>query len=76
MTPFETLYVESGEAAESRLRERGLTPTPPEEAARLADILILSIPDKLIGKVSGQVVPLMKPRRHADAARPGRAARR
>jgi D-apionate oxidoisomerase len=59
---FETLSVESGEAAESRLRERGLTPAPPEEAARRADILILSIPDKLIGKVSAQVVPLMKPR--------------
>ena len=59
---FQTFYVESGEAAEARLRERGLTPTPPEEAARQADIVILSIPDKLIGKVSAQVVPLMKPR--------------
>jgi hypothetical protein len=59
---FQTLYVESGEAAEARLIERGLTPTPPEEAARQADIVILSIPDKLIGKVSAQVVPLMKPR--------------
>jgi D-apionate oxidoisomerase len=59
---FETLYVESGEAAESRLRERGFTPTSPEAAARQADIVILSIPDKLIGKVSVQVVPLMKPR--------------
>jgi len=59
---FQTFYVESGEAAEARLIERGLTPTPPEEAARQADIVILSIPDKLIGKVSAQVVPLMKPR--------------
>ena len=59
---FQTFYVESGEAAEARLRERGLNPTPPEEAARQADIVILSIPDKLIGKVSAQVVPLMKPR--------------
>lgn len=59
---FQTFYVESGEAAEARLGERGLTPTPPEEAARQADIVILSIPDKLIGKVSAQVVPLMKPR--------------
>ena len=59
---FQTFYVESGEAAEARLIERGLTPTPPEVAARQADIVILSIPDKLIGKVSAQVVPLMKPR--------------
>jgi hypothetical protein len=61
-TAFQTLYVESGETAENRLRERGLKPTPPEEAARQADIVILSIPDKLIGKVSAQVVPMMKPR--------------
>jgi len=59
---FQTFYVESGEAAEARLRERGLNPTLPKEAARQADIVILSIPDKLIGKVSAQVVPLMKPR--------------
>ena len=58
---FETYYVESGEAAEASLRERGLKPTPPEEATRHADLIILSIPDKLIGKVSEQVVPLMKP---------------
>ena len=57
---FQTFYVESGEAAEKRLRERGFAPTPPEEAARQADIVILSIPDRLIGKVSAQVVPLMK----------------
>lgn len=61
-TSFETTYVEAGETAEARLRERGMKPTSPEEAARRADVIILSIPDKLIGKVSRQVVPLMKPR--------------
>jgi hypothetical protein len=57
---FQTFYVESGEAAEARLRERGLTPTQPEEAARQADVLILAIPDRLIHKVAPQVVPWMK----------------
>lgn len=61
-TLFQTFYVESGEAAENRLRERGLMPTPADEAACQADVMILAIPDRLIGKVSAQVVPLMKPR--------------
>jgi hypothetical protein len=54
------LYVEAVKPLESAACMR-LTPTLPEEAARLADIDILSNPDKLIGKVSTQVVPLMKP---------------
>ena len=58
---FTTLYVESGEAGVQRLRERGDEPTPPAEAACEADVLILAIPDKLIGKVAKAIVPLMKP---------------
>lgn len=58
---YTTLYVESGEAGIQRLRERGDTPTPPEQAAHEADVLILAIPDKLIGKASQSIVPQMKP---------------
>jgi 3-hydroxyisobutyrate dehydrogenase-like beta-hydroxyacid dehydrogenase len=58
---YRTLYVESGEAAVNRLIERGDTPTPPEMAAREADVIILAIPDKLIGKASKEIVPWMKP---------------
>jgi len=58
---YQTLYVESGEAGMQRLKERGDTPTPPEQAAQRADMLILAIPDKLIGKVSQSIVPQMKP---------------
>ena len=58
---FQTLYVESGGGGVQRLAERGDDPTPPEAAASLADVLILAIPDKLIGKASQQIVPLMKP---------------
>jgi len=57
---YTTLYVEAGEAAEQHLRERGLEPTPAEEAARQADAVILAVPDKLIGKVAAGVVPLVK----------------
>lgn len=57
---YKTLYVEVGEAAHAVLRERGLALTPPEVAAAQADVLILAIPDKLIGKASVSIVPLMK----------------
>jgi D-apionate oxidoisomerase len=58
---YETLFVEAGEAGMERLRQRGDAPTPQEEAAHRADVLILAIPDKLIGKASQSLVPLMKP---------------
>jgi D-apionate oxidoisomerase len=57
---YSTFYVEAGETAENILRERGLEPTPYEQAASEADIIILAIPDKLIEKVAGEVVPHMK----------------
>jgi len=56
-----TLYVEAGESGQERLRQRGDPATPPETAAREADVVILAIPDKLIGTVAGQIVPLLKP---------------
>lgn len=56
-----SLYVEAGEAAQEILRQRGITPTPPEQAASQADVVILAIPDRLLGKASQEVVPLMKP---------------
>lgn len=58
---FKTLYVESGETGVQRLLERGDVVTTPEQAAAEADVLILAIPDKLIGKASQSLVPLMKP---------------
>ncbi len=58
---YQTFYVEFGEAGMARLKERGDTPTPSDQAAQQADVLILAIPDKLIGKVSQLIVPQMKP---------------
>ena len=57
---YTTLYVEAGDAAQAVLRQRGLEPTVPVEAAHRADIIILAVPDKLIGKVAGGIVPLLK----------------
>ncbi len=58
---YQTMYVEAGEVGQARLRERGDEPTLPETAACEGDVVILAIPDKLIGKVSHQIVPQMKP---------------
>ena len=60
-TDYTTLFVESGESGVQRLIERGDTPVAPETAAGEADVLILAIPDKLIGKVARSIVPQMKP---------------
>jgi ketol-acid reductoisomerase len=57
---YRMLYVEAGEAGLARLRERGLEPTSREEAIRQADVVILAIPDVLIGTVAGDVVPSLK----------------
>jgi hypothetical protein len=58
---YHTLYVESGEGGVARLRERGDTPAAPEQAVQRADVVILAIPDKLIGKASQSIVPQMNP---------------
>ena len=57
---YRTLYVEAGEPGLARLRERGLTPTPQEEAIRQADTIVLAIPDTFIGKVASSLVPQLE----------------
>lgn len=53
--------VEVGERGMARLAERGLQPTPAALAASSADVLILAVPDKLIGQIAAQAIPQMKP---------------
>jgi len=57
---YEMMYVEAGEAGQTRLRQRGDMPSAPEDAARAADIVVLAVPDTLIGKVAGEVVPRLR----------------
>jgi hypothetical protein len=57
---YQTLYVEAGEMGVARLRERGVTPSSPDDAARTADVVILAVPDTILGKVAHNVVPLLK----------------
>src|SRR4030065_120657 len=59
-TQFETLYVEEGEAGLARLRAQGLAPTSQREAIQRVDVVILSVPDVVLGKVAHEVVPQLK----------------
>lgn len=60
-TEFAVQYVEAGELGIQRLAERGHPVTTPAEAAASADTVILAIPDKLIGKIARDIVPLLRP---------------
>lgn len=58
---YKLLYVEPIAAGQETLTKRGQTPTPAEEAAKTADVLIMAINDRALPKVAGDIVPLMKP---------------
>jgi hypothetical protein len=60
-TQYHIIYVESGEAAIERLRANGCESSSLENAGLQADVIILAVPDKLLGKVSHDIVPIMKP---------------
>lgn len=57
---YELLYVEAGAAGMEKLRQRGLEATPVDAAVGRADVVILTVPDALIGRVAGQIVPKLK----------------
>ena len=54
------LYVEVSEAGIERLRQRGLSTTPQAEALGEADVVILALPDKLIGDLAPAIVTELK----------------
>jgi hypothetical protein len=58
---YAMLYVEVSEAGRARMQERGVSPTPQEEALRRAQVVILAIPDALIGPISREIVPTLNP---------------
>lgn len=57
---FEIAYVEVGKEGIERLRAKGVTTTPQDQAVAEADYVILAVPDRLIGKISGDIVPKLK----------------
>ncbi|MDP6127411.1 MAG: phosphogluconate dehydrogenase C-terminal domain-containing protein [Dehalococcoidales bacterium] len=54
---YTTFYVEINDAAIARLTELGVSVTPQDEALEAADVVILAVPDALIGEICQQIVP-------------------
>ena len=53
--------VETGERGLANLAQRGIKPAPRDESIRDADVVILALPDRVLGGVSREVVPKVKP---------------
>lgn len=54
---YTMLYVEVSEAGKATLAELGLSVTAQDEAIKQADVIILAVPDVLIGKICAEIVP-------------------
>ena len=57
---YDMLYVDSGETGLARMRERGTEATPADDAIERAGTVILAVPDVLIGRVAGGIVPRLR----------------
>jgi hypothetical protein len=54
-------YCEASDAGKERIEALGRTVSTVDEAVPAADVVILAVPDVVLGKVSEQVVPMMQP---------------
>lgn len=57
---FAVMHVEATGEGAARLRERGVTAVPVDEAVAVADATIMAIPDNVIGPVAKQIVPKLR----------------
>lgn len=55
-------YVEISDTGRKRLAEQKIEPVEVGQAISRAEVVILAIPDASIGKVTDQIVPLLRPR--------------
>lgn len=61
-SPYAVRHVEPGAAGRQRLKdELGITTVSADEAIDRADVVILAVPDTLIGKIAGEIAPRLKP---------------
>lgn len=54
---YDMRYVEPSEEGRDRLSERGLSVTSEDEALPEADVIIMAVPDELIGPITDDIVP-------------------
>lgn len=58
---YAVLCVETGPRGLAQLAERGLAPSPRDESLARADVVILALPDHILGAVAREVVPQVRP---------------
>ncbi len=58
---YQVLPVENADAGRARLAQRGFEPLPAETALRQADVVILALPDRILGRVAHEAVPHVRP---------------
>ena len=58
---YHMLYVEVAEQGIKNLRERGLSVTPEAQALAEAEVVVLALPDRLIGRITQELVPKLRP---------------
>ena len=59
--PYEVSHVEVSEAGRARLKELGITCAPADSVIPQADVVVLAIPDNIIGKATAQLADQFKP---------------
>lgn len=58
---YQMYYVEVSETGIANLAQRGLQITTQAEALAQAEMVILALPDRLIGKITREIIPQLKP---------------
>lgn len=56
---YDVYHVEVSDAGIARLKERGFSVVPQAEALDRADVVILAVPDVLIGRITHEIVPML-----------------
>ncbi len=57
---YKTIYVEVGDKGKAKLAGLGLSATAQNEAVAQADVVILAVPDRLIGPICNDIVSMVK----------------
>ena len=57
---YDVKYLEVSEQGIANLAQRSVKVTPQDEAIAASDVVILALPDVAIGKISEEIIPMMK----------------
>lgn len=57
---YRMLYIEASEAARATMASQGIQATPQSDALAQAEVVILALPDSLIGPITQEIVPQLK----------------